>query len=54
MKPRMTQIRIRDNQVWEDFKELAKQNNMSANGLMNVLMLQYVRRHTLNRQPASL
>lgn len=47
-KVRMTQIRIKDDQVWEDFKTLAAKSNMSANGLMNNLILQYVRRHNLS------
>lgn len=53
-KVRMTQIRIQDDQVWQDFKHLAAMNNMSANGLMNTLMLQYVRRHNLTARPAAL
>lgn len=47
-KVRMTQIRIKDDHVWEDFKALAAKSNMSANGLMNNLILQYVRRHNLS------
>lgn len=52
MKRLMTQVRITDPQVWEDFKTLAAKNNISANGLLNNLILQYVRRHNLTPPPA--
>lgn len=40
-------LRLKDVQVWEDLKTLAEQKHMSANGLLNMLIQQYVARHNL-------
>jgi len=45
-KPITSNIRIRDREAWERFKELAALQNLSANGLLNQLIVQYVARRT--------
>lgn len=42
MKTVMTQLRVRDASLWEAFKNLARDQHMSANGLLNQLIQQAV------------
>lgn len=47
MEPQSVHLRIYDAKMWLSFRMLAKQRNMSANGLINTLLTQFVSRHNL-------